>query len=430
MWSLFSHASLFQGMLSSGVSLHPEDLLDLPSNKLGVGIINSTTNESLVEAQSINTTTGKQGAHDGSLRLSTLTNSTQQRVLDKKIFVAVVVCTRSTKSWRSISQTSLHTLLLPSIEKTISSDEWSTFRVEVIVAFDKGDAFWENAAHREGLVKDLHIPVSFVSIPKKTDRKRIPFNEACRSAYDYGADYIVRVNDDTQFITNGWITKGVRTLQAYEPANVGVAGPTCRQGNTRILTHDMVHRTHMEIFADYYPPEFDNWWIDDWITLVYGSNHTTKLRDWEVRHHTDKHGTRYSPDHRQAKLLEPALDRGSKRIQHYFDTGAKDPNITSVLWTGELEVVAGPMQNVQLTNSNDSLVEEAQLMNTTRTQGLHDGLLFSTLTNSTQQGVLDKNLFVARTNSKHQAEARRRLKYNQKQYVKKVNKDRQRHHLR
>jgi hypothetical protein len=183
----------------------------------------------------------------------------------------------------------------------------------------------------------------------------------------------------------------------------------------------MVHRTHLDIFSDYYPPEFDNWWIDDWITKVYGSNRTTKLTDWEVRHHTDKHGTRYKPDRRQAELLEPALDLGSKRIQHYFDT--------SVLWTGELEVVAGPMQNaLLLTNSNESLVEAQR--NTKRKQAVHDGLLLSTLTNSTQQGVLDKNIFVEGKNFEHQAEARRQIKHNQKPFFKRRNKYLQGHHLR
>jgi len=93
----------------------------------------------------ITTTTG---THD-----TTTTTTTHDT---KKRFVAVVVCTRSTKSWQSVEAATLHTHLLPSIEKTIQQDEWKTFRVEVIVAFDDGDTFWETNVHRKNLVAALH----------------------------------------------------------------------------------------------------------------------------------------------------------------------------------------------------------------------------------------------------------------------------------
>ncbi len=44
-------------------------------------------------------------------------------------------------------------------------------------------------------------------------------------------------------------------------------GPKCQQGNDKILTHDFVHRLHLEIFdMNYYPPELVDWWMDDWIS--------------------------------------------------------------------------------------------------------------------------------------------------------------------
>lgn len=46
-----------------------------------------------------------------------------------------------------------------------------------------------------------------------------------------------------------------------------------------ILTHDMVHRTHLEIFPTYYPAGLSNWYMDDWITIVYqpGLSHMVRL---------------------------------------------------------------------------------------------------------------------------------------------------------
>jgi hypothetical protein len=105
------------------------------------------------------------------------------------------------------------------------------YRVEVLLAFDKGDTFWENADNRMKVAVTHDIPISFISVVKNRTH-HIPFNEACRAAYEYGADYIVRVNDDTEFVTQGWITKAVNVLASFNPPNVGVVGPTAHEGNT------------------------------------------------------------------------------------------------------------------------------------------------------------------------------------------------------
>merc|ERR1712147_160284 len=76
--------------------------------------------------------------------------------------------------------------------------------------------------------------------------------------------------------------------------NVGAVGPMCKQGNRKILTHDFTHRKHMDIFeGTYYPPELSDWWMDDWISGVYGADRTLRGEVVEVVHHTGKHGQRY-----------------------------------------------------------------------------------------------------------------------------------------
>lgn len=63
----------------------------------------------------------------------------------------------------------------------------------------------------------------------------------------------------------------------------GAVGPLCRQGNTKILTHDFTHRTHMEVFeGEYYPPQLTDWWMDDWIARAYGSTRTRQAKSIEV----------------------------------------------------------------------------------------------------------------------------------------------------
>ncbi len=234
--------------------------------------------------------------------------------------VAIVACSKSTDDWQSVHSTTLHNLLIPSIERTVTAAEKQHVRIDLLIGFDANDVFWNDPKNRNDLQAATKIPISFMAIPKQPKRpQRIPFNEVCQAAYEYGADFIARVNDDSEFITTGWISQSIDRLSLYNPPFVGVVGPTCRQGNTRILTHDFVHRTHLNIFEQYYPDEFDNWWLDDWITYVYGPNRTTKLPEWEMFHHTSKHGQRYQVKSSLKSYLKMTLARGEKQIESYSD---------------------------------------------------------------------------------------------------------------
>ena len=96
-------------------------------------------------------------------------------------------------------------------------------------------------------------------------------------------------------------------------------GPRCQQGNTNIFTHDFTHRTHLEIFnGTYYPPELTDWWLDDWISRVYGSTRSQKLPNVEVIHHTDTHGTRYNVTAGNDQLLDKLIQRGRQQIMEFM----------------------------------------------------------------------------------------------------------------
>ncbi len=217
-------------------------------------------------------------------------------------------------------------ILIPSIHQTLTAYERDTFRVELILGYDEGDAYWQDRANQLDAVHNGNnqaaepIPVSFLSIRKKPGRESlVPFNELCQAAYDYGATYIVRVNDDTQFISPRWATLAIRTLQQYSPPHVGVVGPTCHEGNTAILTHDMVHApSHFKIFDTYYPTVFDNYYVDDWISRVYGNERTKMMEDWVVIHHLHMYGTRYKPSFGQDKYLNDTIKEGQTAIQKFL----------------------------------------------------------------------------------------------------------------
>lgn len=88
----------------------------------------------------------------------------------------------------------------------------------------------------------------------------------------------------------------------------------------------------MEIFNQtYYPAVFDNWYIDDWISQVYGKNRTLVLQDWKVKHHVvyigkskvAKH-TRYRPSMEQANLVNDEIDKGSRIVDKWLSLHGGD----------------------------------------------------------------------------------------------------------
>jgi FkbM family methyltransferase len=224
--------------------------------------------------------------------------------------LAICTCTRSLKTWHSLADSSLQTLLIPSIERYVTKEELDAWDVRLYLGIDHDDVFWLEHHERFEHPSWLTIDRGFYETPNHN----VPFNEMMQHAYDDGAEYLVRINDDTEFVTSGWITRGVSALRAYDPPNLGVVGPTCKQGNTEIMTHDMVHRTHLEIFETYYPSVFSAWWVDDWITKVYQPGRSRQLKDWEVKHHTGKHGTRYNVQHSEGGLLKEEIAKGGKRV--------------------------------------------------------------------------------------------------------------------
>ncbi|EJK78038.1 hypothetical protein THAOC_00083, partial [Thalassiosira oceanica] len=277
---------------------------------------------------------------------------------DARPFVAIVACIAS-----GVHRTDrfIEEHLLSSIYDTVTPEERRDYRVELILGYDDTDEFWQSHT-RELRPRRKHgesgdyaghevIPLNFVSIRKDPDGKRpnrIPFNELCQAALEYGADYIARVNDDSEFVTSGWITVATEALRSFSPPNVGVVGPTCRQGNIDIMTHDFVHApTHISIFGAYYPEVFDNYYLDDWITRVYGTARTRLLANFEVVHHLETFWTRYKATFDQDKLLDEQVAKGGQAVDSYLRE-KKTAKQRRVLGTDTVEKVDGSGRMGQL----------------------------------------------------------------------------------
>jgi len=107
-------------------------------------------------------------------------------------------------------------ILVPSFRKTTTIKD----DARLYVAIDSDDYYW----HR--FIKVIKSVGTVVVVNKTLLDGRITFNEITQRAQDDGAEYIVRVNEDTEFVTPGWVQIGKDELRKMDPPNVGVVVDT------------------------------------------------------------------------------------------------------------------------------------------------------------------------------------------------------------
>ena len=199
-------------------------------------------------------------------------------------------------------------------------------RINMLVGYNDDDEFWiKNAAVlRTSIPFHLHFSYQFQPLPTVVREGKVTTsmvnitNTLVQRAIEMGADYVVRVNDDTEFLSSGWLSECIDRLQGFDPPNVGVVGPVSHGDAKDILTHDMIHKTHMEIFKTYWPTFFVNWFGDTWMTQTYkNTDKISIVQDWVVRHNTDVHGTRYKPFQPSMSTFQQLVTAGESAIKKY-----------------------------------------------------------------------------------------------------------------
>ena len=140
------------------------------------------------------------------------------------------------------------------------------------------------------------------------------------------------MNDDTVIVTPNWAPKLIdclarptvtssTTSTSRSIPNFGVTGPS-DENNDRIFTHSFTHRTHVEVFGHLFPPSFKNWWSDDWISIVYGQDHTYFCPEVKIKHNVQAQklaGTaRYMVDKSAQVRLSNELMKGFVKINEWL----------------------------------------------------------------------------------------------------------------
>lgn len=235
-----------------------------------------------------------------------------------RICILVPVCSKGLE-WNSVNESFFIKIFLHSLYKTA---EFKNHSYEIFMGYDIGDKFFDSDQTLQTIqnyilnVNELHhVNVKFQAIAVNNPQKKPGpvMNNISMTAWKDGCDYLYRINDDTE-LTTPWATQFLDALDMFSPPRHGVVGPTCHEGNTDILTHDFVHRTHLDIFGYHYPDELTDWWLDDWITYVYGQNNTLKLDNVVVKHHVMN--TRYDVNWKNAEFLKSLVNNGNQKFKH------------------------------------------------------------------------------------------------------------------
>ncbi|KAK2144348.1 hypothetical protein LSH36_766g03157 [Paralvinella palmiformis] len=164
-------------------------------------------------------------------------------------------------------------------------------------------------------------------------------NDAMMAAYMDNMEYYYRLNDDTILETSGWTEKFIEELDRFQPPRVGVVGPWFKEGNYNILTHDFVHRTHIDIFGYYYPRVFTDWFADNWITGVYLPMRCRKTPGTRVKH-TMEQGSRYVVHFDKAERVGVEVEIGKGIIQRWVENMIKSKSPSSVLENRSSNVIS------------------------------------------------------------------------------------------
>ena len=242
---------------------------------------------------------------------------------DGQPLIAILAATTTRRVKKpTIQKIALFTLLLPSLVRTLDCG----FRYVYVMGYDMGDPYYDNKKGLGEVVswfsreieqpmkeQGISIRLATVRVDNKVKKPGPVFLAMARHAYGLGAEFFYRVNDDTEF-RGHWPKAFTEALMSLTPP-YGVIGPASLTSNLVILTHDFVHRTHMDIMqTNYYPTELPDWWMDNWISRVYGKHRTFYSEDAVVMHHTYAHGQRYEVNRQNQKHLPVTLQRGRRLI--------------------------------------------------------------------------------------------------------------------
>lgn len=212
---------------------------------------------------------------------------------DERTRVALLVPSKNKSI--DFQQTPLLATLLKSFLTSLTSEDLIRFTYTFYIGYDKGDPILDQKQMEfrqtlQQMVKGKPIEFRFQLLPQYPC-VTLFWNVLYRTALEDGNFYFYQLNDDVEILDPGWTGEFVRILEKRK--GLGVVAPNDVMWNCRLYTQSFVSVTHFEIFGYYFPLEIKDWYSDNWITEIYGSEYSTCCSNSRIKN-ISQGQTRYS----------------------------------------------------------------------------------------------------------------------------------------
>jgi len=218
--------------------------------------------------------------------------------------VAFCVPTTSRNTgWSKLEESHLHTILFQSIKNLTK-----TYDIELYIGYDDDDELYTKISLPK-TYEDLKL--NWISFSGCRGNPCKIWTGLTKRAIDDGIEYIQIGGDDIYYDKRtDWLGKFIKLLKKNN--NIGYSAGF--SNNERIPTQFLIHKKHYEIFNWVYPPQIHNWFCDDWLAGVYGTQYGNWLK--EYKHLNVGGDPRYKPKN-DKKLCDVLIDRHKKTLKNF-----------------------------------------------------------------------------------------------------------------
>lgn len=192
----------------------------------------------------------------------------------------------------------------------------SKYRFTIYLGYDDDDQYYlDNQIKIKNyftkIVKGKNVKLKLIKISGLGGKVGKIWSQLAREAVDDNCDYLYQIGDDVKILDSKWENAFISKLK--EMKNIGVVGPN-DLGNNNILTQSFVHKTHLNIFDNYFPDEIINWHIDDWITKVYEPNNSIRIKDKRIKNMVNERYQRVNGFDKLNKILSRDQNKFNKYL--------------------------------------------------------------------------------------------------------------------
>lgn len=218
-------------------------------------------------------------------------------IIGKRIAFIIPITSRR-RNYKKVEDTDFCKIFYQSFMKTCGSK----YQFSFYLGYDHDDPFYTKNIDQ---MHQIDSRIKMIEMRNLKGKVGQIWSILAQKAVDDGNDWLYQIGDDIEILDKNWEDAFVRKL--IEMELTGVVGPNDINTGRQLITQSFVHFTHLLIFNTYYPPEINNWYIDDWISIASDQYH---FHEFRVKNSGGE--PRYSVDDQKEKYLAIAANDRKK----------------------------------------------------------------------------------------------------------------------